>query len=377
MFPAYNKLMFFATFFHSPRHSLCNTLRIRYSRCMSYKPSQPVVVIPNWNGGDDLLSAVQSLAEQSLTPYIIIVDNGSTDGSAEHAAQKYPKIEIIRHSSNRGYAGGINPGFKRAIELGAEFTAPFNDDAIADKRWLKQLVEYLQTHPKVGAACCKVLTFDGQRLDTSGDYYTNWGLPYPRGRREYDIRKYDQETDIFAASGAASLYRVKALKEVGLLDEDFFAYYEDVDLSFRLQLAGWKVSFVPGSIVYHRIGMTSGRIKGFTTYQTMKNLPVVWFKDVPGPYLWTIGWRLTLAQTLFFARAVTRGQGWMALKGSVRGFGLIIKKIPERKRIQRNKKVSNTYMWKMVVHDLPPNATALRSLRAKWWKLTHRKATNG
>jgi GT2 family glycosyltransferase len=202
------------------------------------------------------------------------VDNASTDESTERVEAKYPDIEIIRHTQNKGFSGGVNPGIRRAIELGATYVAPFNDDAVADKRWLRQLVDYLDANSKVGAAACKVVTSDKERLDSTGDYYTTWGLPYPRGRREYDINKYNSDTTIFAASGAASLYRVKALQEVGMFDEDFFAYYEDVDLSFRLQLAGWKVSFVPGSVVYHQIGMTSSRIKGFTTLQTMKNLPI-------------------------------------------------------------------------------------------------------
>jgi GT2 family glycosyltransferase len=324
---------------------------------MHKSTNQPVVVIPNLNGGQELLAAVQSLVEQSLQPHIIVVDNASIDGSAEAVAQKYPAVEIIRNKRNLGYAGGVNPGFKRAIERGAAFVAPFNDDATADKHWLKRLVDCLESNPKTAAAACKVITSDKQRLDSTGDYYTNWGLPYPRGRREYDLHKYDADIQIFAASGAASLYRLSALQKIGMLDEDFFAYYEDVDLSFRLQLAGWNVRFVPDSIVYHHIGMTSGRIKGFTTYQTMKNLPLLWIKNVPTPYLWHVGWRLALAQT------------WPAAKGTLAAAYLLCKKLPTRHRIQKSKKVSNEYIWKLLVHDLPPNAAALRNLRAQWWRL--------
>jgi GT2 family glycosyltransferase len=348
--------------------------KLRYSKSM-YKLGQPVVVIPNLNGGDELIAALQSLSEQSLEPYIIVVDNASTDGSAEQVVANFPAVELIRHTRNKGYAGGVNPGLRRAIELGATYVAPFNDDAVADKRWLKQLVESLETNPKIGAATCKVVTSDKERLDSTGEYYTSWGLPYSRGRREYDLGKYDKDTTIFAASGAASLYRVRALQQVGLFDEDFFAYYEDVDLSFRLQLAGWKVAFVPGSVVYHHIGMTSSRIKGFTTYQTMKNLPLLWFKNVPRQFMWKIGIRLLLAQVLFFGRAVTRGHGWAALKGSIKGLALIIKKAGARHTIQSGKKVSNKYIWDMLVHDLPPNAVSLRKLRALWWKLTHKEGT--
>ena len=334
---------------------------------------QPVVVIPNLNGGEELLQAVQSLVEQSLQPYIIVVDNASTDGSVEKLGQRYPEVEVVRNKRNEGYAGGVNPGFRRAIELGAAYVAPFNDDAVADKRWLKRLVEHLGTNPKVGAAASKVLTADGDRLDSTGDYYTNWGLPYPRGRREYDTHQYDSQTEIFAASGAASLYRVRALQEVGLLDEDFFAYYEDVDLSFRLQLAGWKVAFVPSALVYHKIGMTSARIKGFTTYQTVKNLPWLMYKNVPKGLLHKVLPRLFLAQLLFTARAFTRGHGWAAIKGHAIGLYKLPKKLAERRRIQTTRKVSNEYIWSVMVHDLPPNAHALRELRSAWWKLRRLK----
>jgi GT2 family glycosyltransferase len=329
---------------------------------------QPVVVIPNLNGGEELLEAVKSLTEQSLEPYIIVVDNASTDGSVEALEKKYKGVEIIRNTRNEGYAGGVNPGLRRAIELGATYAAPFNDDAVADKRWLKQLVEHLDAHPKVGAAACKVLTSDGERLDSTGDYYTNWGLPYPRGRRSYNLTKYDDQTTIFAASGAASLFRVSALQEVGLFDEDFFAYYEDVDLSFRLQLAGWKVAYVPSSMVYHHIGLTSARVKGFTTYQTIKNLPWLMYKNVPRGLLHKVWPRLLLAQFLFTGRAILRGHGWPAVC-----IYKTPKKLVQRRRIQKNRKVSNEYIWGLMVHDLPPNAHALRNLRAIWWKLRRKQ----
>jgi hypothetical protein len=341
---------------------------------MAKYTNQPVVVIPNLNGGDEMLAAVESLLAQSLQPYIIVVDNASTDDSVHRLEQSHPEVEIIRNPENLGYAGGVNPGLKRAIKLKAMYAAPFNDDAIADPDWLKKLVDFLDEHPETAAAACKVMTADKERLDSTGDYYTNWGLPYPRGRRSYHLKKYDKDTDIFAASGAASLFRVAALKQVGLFDEDFFAYYEDVDLGFRLQLAGWKVAFVPDSVVYHHIGLTSARVKGFTTLQTMKNLPLLWYKNVPRKYFWKVGTRLALAQTLFFGKAVMRGHGWAALKGSWLAMKLLYEKRAERKTIQQSRTVTDEYIWSMFVHDLPPNAHALRNLRARWWKLRGKRA---
>ncbi|TAH36639.1 glycosyltransferase family 2 protein [Candidatus Saccharibacteria bacterium] len=339
---------------------------------MTKSTSKPVVVIPNLNGGAELEKAVLSLKAQTLQPHIIVVDNASTDDSLAFLAN-HPEVELIRHTKNKGYAGGVNPGFQRAIELNAAYAAPLNDDAVADPRWLELLVRHLDTHPEVGAVASKVMKADKIHLDSTGDYYTVWGLPYPRGRDEVDEGQYDQLTDIFAASGASSLFRVAALKEVGLFDEDFFAYYEDVDLSFRLQLAGWKIAYVPESVVYHAIGMTSGRIKGFTTYQTMKNLPLLLRKNVPDRYQWRITWRLNLALILFFWRAVSRGHLWSAMKGDWASSRLSYMAGEKRRQIQSSRKVSDDYIWGMIVHDLPPNAHALRKLRSFWWKVRGKK----
>lgn len=337
------------------------------------RTNQTIVVIPNLNGGNELIEAVESLVHQTLPPYIIVVDNASTDNSIKRLLETYPEIEVIFNNTNRGYSGGVNPGFRRAIDLGARYVAPFNDDATADKDWLKHLVTVLDKNPGVGVVASKVLKADGQHLDSTGDIYTTWGLPYPRGRGAVDEGQYDSQTDIFAASGAASLYRVEALKEVGLLDEDFFAYYEDVDLSFRLQLAGWKVRYEPAARVYHKIGMTSARIKGFTTYQTMKNQPLLLYKNMPSKYLLRVSRRFWLAHWLFFFRAISRGQGWSAFRGDAMATYLLIKKWPERRRIQKSKKVSDEYIWSIIDHDLPPNARALRKLRNLYRKVTFRK----
>jgi GT2 family glycosyltransferase len=336
-----------------------------------------VVVIPSWNHKDGLGSCIDSVLAGSVVPHLIVVDNGSSDGSADFVAEKYPQVELIRHTVNKGYAGGVNPGFRRAIELGASYVAPFNNDAIADKDWLKNLADYLDAHGDIGIAACKVLSSDGSHLDTTGDLYTNWGLPYPRGRGEADNGQYDSSTDVFGASGAASLYRVSMLAEIGVLDEDFFAYYEDVDLSFRAQLAGYKVAYVPGSRVYHEMNVTGNRIKGLFTYQTIKNYTWIFYKDVPASLMLGIGIRLWLAQILFIGRAITRGNGWYAIKGVAVSHALLPRKLAERRRIQSKRKVSPSYIWSIITHDLPPNAANLRRIRGAWWKLVGKRNESG
>jgi GT2 family glycosyltransferase len=329
----------------------------------------PCVIVPNWNGEDSLKACLDSLLAQSLKARVIVVDNGSADGSLR-LLEKYSGIDVIMHDRNLGFAGGVNAGFRRAIDDGAKYVAAFNNDAVADKDWLKTLVEYMDRHVRFGMAAPKILTADGKKIDSTGDFLTVWGLPYPRGRGESDVDAYDDRpAEVFAASGGASLYRVKMLREVGLFDEDFFAYYEDVDLSFRAQLAGWEAAYVPGAVVRHAIGATSGRMRGFTTYQTLKNLPMLTFKNVPRAYLWTVYKRLLLADTMFFFRALTRGHVWAAVKGELMFLRLLPGTLVKRRRVQALKTVTDEYVWVMMTHDLPPNARALKGLRRAWWRL--------
>ncbi len=331
--------------------------------------SKVSVVVPNWNGANSLPACLDSLIIQAVTHNIIVIDNGSFDNSLKILKDKYPQVELVALPSNIGFAGGVNAGITQAIEKGADYIALFNNDAIADKHWLENLIGYLDKHLKTGIVTSKILEGDGNHIDSTGEMYTIWGLPYPRGRGERSSVIYDQDAVVFGASGAASLYRAKMLKEVGLFDKDFFAYYEDVDLSFRAQLAGWKVGYQPKALVYHQIGATTGDIKGFTTYQTMKNLPWLMWKNVPARLLLTIFPRFTLAYWGFYFTSIRRGQFWPATKGILVSILKWPKKMFQRYKIQHSRKVTPAYINSAVIHDLPPNAIKLRALRTNWWRL--------
>lgn len=331
------------------------------------------VVIPNWNGADDLPACLDSLLAQSQEHQIIVVDNGSTDSSRELLYGQYPQVSVIPLPFNTGFAGGVNAGLRHAAAAGYEFTALLNNDAVADKNWLKNLVETMGSDARAGIVASKMINDTGEYLDSTGDIYTIWGLPYPRGRREANTGKYDGQKEVFGASGGASLYRHRMLTEIGLFDEDFFAYYEDVDVSFRAQLAGWKALYEPSAIVHHHIGATSNKVRGFTTYHSIKNLPWLAVKNVPRGLIHKVWPRLALAHFMFFSRATVRGQGWTALKGLGKMFWLLPKKLGQRRHIQKHRKVSTRYINSILTHDLPPNARNLRVLRSAWWKL-RRKA---
>jgi len=331
------------------------------------------VVVPNWNGLNSIEVCLYSLDKQIAKCVIIVADNASSDGSVDLIKKKYPNVILVKNTKNLGFAGGVNSGIKKAMELKCDAVALFNNDAVADKDWLKNLALVMSANKKAGLVTGKLMAGDSGKFDSTAEIYTIWGLPYPRGRGIKDNGQYDKPEEVFAGSGGASLYRVSMLKEIGLFDEGFFAYYEDVDISFRAQLAGWKVVYEPSAVAYHQIGATSSKIKGFTTYQTMKNLQLLWYKNVPSNFMYKTGWRFFVAHTLFLFRAISRGQVISAIKGYLVGSWLLVKKRGERKKIQASKKVSDDYIWSIMLHDLPPNAKALRSIRSRWWKITRRK----
>lgn len=324
------------------------------------------VVIPNWNGAELITTCLHSLEKQTIKAEIIVVDNGSHDESVQIIKSTFPKTLLQENHKNLGFARGVNQGIKKAMALDVQYVALFNNDAEADAQWLERLVRCLDEHPDTAIATCKFLNSDGKKIDSTSERYTVWGLSYPRGRDEPVSDKYDKQKLVFGASGGASLYRVEALKEIGLFDEGFFAYYEDVDISFRAQLAGWKVRYVPEAIATHQISATTGKIKGFATYHTIKNLPLLLWKNVPRKLLPTLLPRFIFAHKAFVFSAIARGEVWPAIKGVAMATWLLPGALVQRHRIQRKRKVSPAYIASILVWDLPPNAYKLRRLRTGW-----------
>lgn len=330
------------------------------------------VIVPNWNGKNFLGECLDSLLAQSEPVRIVVVDNGSTDGSLE-LIKEFPSVHLVQLDRNYGFAGGVNRGIEYAIQNGARYIALLNNDAVADKNWLKELVRGIKKSNKTGIVTGKLVSRDNKYYDSTGDLYTTWGYPYPRGRDEPVSHKYDQEELVFAASGGASLYRVSMLEQIGLFDEDFFAYYEDVDLSFRAQLMGWKIRYVPGAIAYHGISQTSNKISGFTYRQTMKNLPWLFWKNVPARLMPVMLPRFTLMYAALLVGAIKKRQGLMATKGILLSLVYLPKKLTQRIGLQHRRQVSSNYIAGMLLWDLPPHTNKLHRLRNIWWRITGRE----
>lgn len=311
------------------------------------------VVIPNWNGADMLAACLQSLLQQTLKASIVVVDNGSKDESVSLIERQFPQVTLIKSTKNLGFAGGVNVGIKYALDNRADAVALFNNDAVADKDWLKNLAVALRSE-KTGISTCKFMRDDKKHFDSTGDFYSIRGIPFPRGRNQPDNGQYNEPEDVFGASGGASLYRSSMLKDIGLFDEKFFAYYEDVDISFRAQLAGWKIRYTPSAVAYHMVGATSSGMGSFSHYHSNKNFYFLYIKNMPGKLFWkylpSFAYQAcrSLASSLIHGRIVS----WL------KAILFVVWKLPsvikDRQKIQSARKVDTEYIDSLLHHGKPP-----------------------
>lgn len=325
------------------------------------------IVVLNYKGIEDTLHCLDSLEKQTFkNVHVVVVENGSGDTSTEKL-RKYKRtfkrpIDILYNKENLGFAGGVNTGIHWALGRDFDGIALFNNDAVAEPNWLEELVKARQKQ-KSGITTGLLLHEHGDTIDSTGDWYSTWGLPFPRNRND-KTKDAPKAQFVFSGSGGGSLYDSAMLQEIGLFDETFFVYYEDIDLSFRAQLAGWKVYYTPLAIAYHKQGATSSRMPGgFAVLQTFKNLPVAFVKNVPKELLFPIGIRFFFAYLLMLGNAIKNGNGRAALKGWLKSVGLFGHALRERRRIQANKKVPISYIKSMLWPDLPPDQTGIRRVR--------------
>ena len=240
---------------------------------MTFTPLVSLIVL-NWNGKQYLETCLSSLLNQTYPNLeIIFVDNGSTDGSVEFVRQNYSTalnaLIIVEHDVNLGFAAGVNSGI--AVSKG-KYIATVNNDTEADPDWITELVNAMESDSGIGSCASKMLRFyDRIRIDSAGTIVYQNGNAYDRGADEEDIGQYDHQEEVFGACAGAALYRRQMLDEIGLFDKDYFAYFEDVDLSFRMHLFGWRCMYVPTAIVYHMHSGTSKVASPFKIYHLERN----------------------------------------------------------------------------------------------------------
>jgi GT2 family glycosyltransferase len=231
-----------------------------------------VAVVLSWNGREDTLAALESLRGIET----VVVDNGSTDGSAAAVADRFREVELIRAGVNLGFAGGNNVGIRRALDGGAEWVLLLNNDAVVEPGLVDALAEAAAVRPDAGVLACKVLHADSDRL-----WYAGAGFnPYTGRSRHRGFRAPDAPgalEDTGRATGAAMAVSHAAIAAVGLLDEELFLYAEDLEWSLRIRAAGFAVVYVPNARVRHRVSSAAGGAGSPTTsyYETRNMLAVV------------------------------------------------------------------------------------------------------
>jgi GT2 family glycosyltransferase len=239
-----------------------------------------VAVVLNWNGGDDTLRSLASLAGIET----ICVDNGSTDGSDAEVERSFPAVELVRTGANLGFAGGNNVGVRRALDRGADWVLLVNNDAVVEPGIAAALERAAAARPDAGVLACKVLFEDGRTVMYAGASF-NPLLGYSGRRAGFGKPDtFHALRDVERADGAGMAISSVALDRAGLLDEDLFAYAEDVDLSLRVRASGLAVVFVPEAVVRHKgSASTGGTASTLNLYYDTRNTIVVCERARPLP----------------------------------------------------------------------------------------------
>jgi len=241
------------------------------------------VIIPNWNGRQYLQTCLDAVSRQTYASFeAVLVDNGSSDGSCEFVAQNYPQVRILHMDRNWGFAVGTNFGIRNTQ---GEYVATLNNDTEVEPTWLEKLATAMDSSQRVGMCASKMLFYDRRHvINSAGIAIDKAGIAWDRDGGKLDDCGQTQPYEILGPCAGAALYRRAMLDETGLLDEDLFAYLEDVDLAWRCQAAGWRCLYVPLARVYHVHSATGGEGSPFKNYQLGRNKWYTIIKNYPWPY---------------------------------------------------------------------------------------------
>jgi GT2 family glycosyltransferase len=297
------------------------------------------VIVVNWNGRDLLDECLNSIIAQTFRPReIVVVDNGSSDDSVGYLEREWSqRVRLVRHPANLGFAGGVNSGIRASS---GEWIALLNTDAVADPGWLAAMLEAVRGDAGVGMCACKILLADpAGHIDKAGHLLYWDGLNGGRGFGEPDCGQFDRIEESLFPDGCAAMYRKELFDQVGLFDEQFFAYGDDAELGLRGRLHGWRCVYTPFAVVQHRHSTSLGAASPQKAFLVERNRIWLAFKLFP-PAL--------LLMNPFFAfwRYVWHGLSALGLGGSARTF------------IRRNS------TWKLCWVLVLANASALRGLPA-------------
>ncbi len=243
------------------------------------------IIIPNWNGKHFLVECMDSLKEQTFHDFeTILVDNGSTDGSAEIVEKRYGDfIGIIRNKKNLGFTGGNNIGIQAAK---GKYIVLLNNDTWVEPNWLEELSKATHLSPPIGMWASKVYSYYRRnQIEAVGELIYWDGLSRARGQYEQDHGQYNAMEEILFPPGCGAMFRKCLFDGIGLFDEDFFAYADDAEIGIRARLAGWKCVYVPKAILYHKNSGSTGRYSPFKAFYVERNRFWITLKYFPLPLL--------------------------------------------------------------------------------------------
>lgn len=228
------------------------------------------LIVLNWNGAALLGDCLRSVKAQQFKDFeAIVVDNGSTDGSCELVAAEFPGFRLEALGENTGYCRGNNVGIGIAS---GELVVLLNNDAELAPDFLSRIVEAADLEPEVGMFATRILMHDRRNVfDSTGLLVYPDGICRSRGWLEKDVGQYDEADEVLGPNGCAAVYRRAMLDDIGLFDERYFAYLEDLDLAFRAQLRGWRCRYVPEAVCYHKKSITSGYHSAFKAFLVERN----------------------------------------------------------------------------------------------------------
>lgn len=238
------------------------------------------VVIPNLNGMRYLKGCLDSLMEQSRQDFsVILIDNGSTDGSADYVESHYPEVTVCRYETNRGFCCAVNEGIRMAR---TPYVILLNNDTACETSFVEKLVGAMEKEKDCFSCASRMVRMDDpETMDDGGDYYCALGWAYACGKGKPAVR-YGRRREIFSACAGAAIYRKSVFDEIGLFDEVHFAYLEDVDVAYRARIAGYRNLYIPEAVVCHVGSATSGSIYNeFKIRYSSRNSIYLVYKNMP------------------------------------------------------------------------------------------------
>lgn len=306
------------------------------------------VIIVNYNGEHLIAECLQALLNQTYRNFeVIVVDNASTDNSAELIAQRFPWVTLIRLAKNKGFTGGNIEGLKCTR---GNYIALLNNDTRVCITWLESLIKTIESDRAIGICSSKIIIDGTNKIDSTGNMFTTAGSGLKRGELEEDFGQYNEEKSVYGACAAAVLYRREMLDEIGFLDDDLFLNYEDTDLDFRALLAGWKSVFVPDAVVYHKVSATLGKMSDLTVYYFSRNSLLVWIKNMPIGLMVRYFHHRILYEIATFGYFCILNKKWKPyFTGKLSAISLIPKTLKKRRLIQRNRKVTIGFLTSVLI----------------------------